>query len=307
MCTAISNFHNTHSFGRTLDVDRSYGEVVIAVPRQLPLTFRRLPAMDEHYAFIGMAADAPDPLLYDGMNEQGLCVAGLNFPLYAVYAPADGIGPTPFELPAYLLAGCATVDEAEARLKSAVIPGIPYSDGLPLTTMHWMVADKHRCIVIESVKEGLKIHDNPTGVMANSPDFPTQLFTLSNYQHLSAAYTENRFASHLPMPVYAAGMGAMGLPGDWSSMSRFARGAFAVANGHEQGAAGTFRLLEAVAIPKGVVKEPDGSDMHTLYTNVCDPATGTYYVRHYTDLAPRVFKLAEYIDGDTMTKMPVTR
>ena len=40
----------------------------------------------EHYAIIGTAIVAEGfPLFYDGMNEKGLCAAGLNFPENAVY------------------------------------------------------------------------------------------------------------------------------------------------------------------------------------------------------------------------------
>ena len=42
--------------------------------------------MDTHFAIMGMGIINNNyPLYYDGVNEYGLCMAGLNFPDNAVY------------------------------------------------------------------------------------------------------------------------------------------------------------------------------------------------------------------------------
>ncbi len=83
---------------------------------------------------------------------------------------------------------------------------------------------------MESVKEGIKIYDNPVGVLTNNPTFDKQLFNLNNYSQLSTENKENTFNSKLTFDTYSRGMGGLGLPGDLSSMSRFVRVAFVKMN-----------------------------------------------------------------------------
>jgi len=76
------------------------------------------------------------------------------------------------------------------------------------------------------MKDGLHIYDNPVGVLTNNPPFDMQMFALNNYAGLSSRQPDNTFADKLKLNAYSRGMGAMGLPGDLSSQSRFIRAAF---------------------------------------------------------------------------------
>lgn len=288
MCTAISYSPHKHYFGRTLDNECSYGEQVTILPRRYPLSFRRMPTSHHHYAMVGVTAGADPALFYDAVNEKGLCAAGLNFPGNARYAtPQQGEeNPTPYELIPWLLGHCATVEQVKQRMQGVRLAAIPYSSELPLTPLHWMVADSRQALVIESTEEGLRLYENPAGVLTNSPPFPQQLFGLENLRHLTCHPTENRFAPYLSPQPYSRGLGAVGLPGDWSSHSRFARAAFILAHAdsgnEEQGdLTQAFHLLEAVTVPRGAVRLPDGRPVYTLYTAVCDATQGVYYIRSY--------------------------
>ncbi|MGH2214092.1 linear amide C-N hydrolase, partial [Enterococcus faecalis] len=77
------------------------------------------------------------------------------------------------------------VDEAKELLETMNLVSINFSETLPLSPLHWLLADKEKSIVIESVKEGLHIYDNPVGVLTNNPPFTYQLFNLNNYRSLS--------------------------------------------------------------------------------------------------------------------------
>ena len=80
MCTAISYERGGRLFGRNLDVDRPYGESVIITPKDYTLSFRKRESIAHHYAFIGAGIERRGyPLYFDGVNEHGLCIAGLNF------------------------------------------------------------------------------------------------------------------------------------------------------------------------------------------------------------------------------------
>ncbi|TAS60218.1 linear amide C-N hydrolase, partial [Lactiplantibacillus plantarum] len=105
------------------------------------------------------------PLYYDAMNEKGLCIAGLNFAGYADYKKydADKVNITPFELIPWLLGQFSSVREVKKNIQKLNLVNINFSEQLPLSPLHWLVADKQESIVIESVKEGLKIYDNPVG------------------------------------------------------------------------------------------------------------------------------------------------
>ena len=98
-----------------------------------------------------------------------------------------------------------------------------FSVQLPLSPLHWIISDKERSITLESVKSGIKIYENPVGVLTNNPTFPEQLFNLNNYMNLSVKTPENTFSKDLELDTYSRGMGAIGLPGDLSSSSRFAK------------------------------------------------------------------------------------
>ena len=108
--------------------------------------------------------------------------------------------------------------------------GTPYSDTLPTAQLHWIIADKSGAITVESVADGLKVYENPVGVLTNNPPFNYQMFNLNNYMHLAVENRENTFAEELNLNQYSRGMGGMGLPGDLSSQSRFVRVAFVKMN-----------------------------------------------------------------------------
>ena len=107
MCTAITFHTKDHYFGRNLDFEQDFGEMVVITPRNYPFSFRKVQPQNQHYAIIGMAVvDNGYPLYFDGSNEKGLSMAGLYFPGNAVYLPEkpgmDNI--TPFEFIPWILA-----------------------------------------------------------------------------------------------------------------------------------------------------------------------------------------------------------
>ncbi|MBR4949710.1 MAG: linear amide C-N hydrolase, partial [Clostridia bacterium] len=86
MCTAITYKTDDFYFGRTLDYEFSYGERVTIAPRNFFLNFKNGETIKSHYAILGMAHVSENyPLFYDGINEKGLAMAGLNFPQNAHY------------------------------------------------------------------------------------------------------------------------------------------------------------------------------------------------------------------------------
>ncbi len=285
MCTAITYQTNDFYFGRTLDYEISFGETVTVTPRRFPLAFRHGGVFRERYAIIGMAHIADGyPLYYDAVNEQGLGMAGLNFVGNACYADPvpDKDNIAQFELIPWLLGNCATVSEARGKLRTLNLTGTPFSDKLPAAQLHWMIADKRESITLESVEEGLRVYDNPVGVLTNNPPFDKQLHGLRHYARLSAkepAYTGDPRA-------YSRGRGALGLPGDLSSQSRFVRAVFtkqhSVAGTTEAESVGQFfHILGTVEQTRGCCELENGEYEITRYTSCCNADKGVYYYTTY--------------------------
>ena len=233
MCTAATYKTKDFYFGRTLDYEISYGETVTVTPRNFKLMFRSVATMEHHFAFIGMAHITENyPLYYDAVNEKGLCIAGLNFVENAHYCEKekgkDNIAQ--WEFIPWIMGQCTTVNEARKLLDRINFLAEPFSPHFPIAQLHWIISDKNSSITVESVKDGIFVYDNPVGVLTNNPPFPVQIFNLNNYMGLSIDTPKNCFSEHLSLNAYSRGMGAIGLPGDLSSMSRFVRVAFTKMN-----------------------------------------------------------------------------
>lgn len=287
MCTAITFKRKNFYFGRTLDLERSYGDEVVILPRNFPLPFREIEALDHHYAIIGMAhVSRGYPLLYDAVNEAGLCMAGLNFPGFAHYKPsAEGKeNVASFEFIPWVLSRCGSVKEVRLKLRNLQLTDISFSEELPTTQLHWIIADQTECITLEPLEDGIRIHENPVGVLTNNPPFDDQLFQLCNYMHLSANPPQNLFSPDIDLKPYSRGMGALGLPGDLSSQSRFVRAAFTKLNsicGEDETVSQFFHILDTVHQTRGCCRLPDGCCEITQYTSCCDAGRGIYYYTTY--------------------------
>lgn len=289
MCTAINFKTKDHYFGRNLDLEYSYQETVTVTPRHYPFLFRKMGQMATHYAMIGMAYIVDGyPLYYDATNEKGVSIAGLRFAGNAFY-PEEIEGKenvSPFELIPWILSQCANMIEVKQLLYCLNLVNLPFSKELPLTPMHWMVSYQEESIVIESKKDGLKVYENPVGVLTNNPPFELQLWNLSNYMGLTREAQQNRFSEKVELKEYSRGMGAMGLPGDLSSASRFVRAAFVLQNSvsgeaEEESVGQFFHILGSVEQQKGCVKLEEGRYEVSVYSSCCNTDKGIYYYVTY--------------------------
>ncbi len=284
MCTSITY---KHYFGRTLDVPFSFGEEIVITPRYYPFSFKEIHCLKTHYAMIGVAKIIEDyPLYYDATNEKGLSMAGLNFPEahYQDYqSTKDNI--TPFEFIPWILGQCSCVEETKKLLEHINLVNISFNEETPLAPLHWIIADQNQAITVECLKDGMRIYDNDIGVLTNSPQFDIQRFVLNNYMHLSIQNPQNTFSNKIDLKAYSMGMGAIGLPGDTSSISRFVRATYtklnAICMDNEYDEVNQFfHILGAVKQIKGCVLV--GQDYETtFYTSCCDMNNCIYYYTSY--------------------------
>ena len=305
MCTAISFKSKDHYFGRNLDYEYPFGEKITVTPRNYPFKFRNGLELKNHYAIIGMALPVGEyPLYFDGTNEKGLSVAGLNFPGNACYmkniSSCENVAS--FEFIPWILTQCANVDEAEKLLESLNITDEAFGKDFHTSALHWIIADKDRSLTLEQTDERLGIYENPVGVLTNNPTFDIQLFNLTNFIALSNREPENYFSDKLKLEQYSRGMGAIGLPGDLSSMSRFVKACFTKLNSvcgesEEESVSQFFHILYSVYQQRGCVKA-EKDYVITHYTSCCNTDKGIYYYTTYDNSSINAVDMhKENLDG----------
>ena len=318
MCTAATFKTKNFYMGRTLDYEFSYGEEITITPRNYEFNFRHAGQLKTHYAIIGMAFVVGGyPLYYDAVNEKGVGMAGLNFVGNAAYEDVilgddtDLDEVSQFEFIPWILSQCESVAEARGRLSHMRLTGTPFSEQLPAAQLHWIIADKDECIVVESMKDGLHVYDNPVGVLTNNPPFPMQMFSLNNYPGVSRKQPDNIFAGQFKLDAYSRGMGGMGIPGDLSSQSRFAKVAFTKLNSiagsdEKESVSQFFHILGSVDQQRGCCEVADGKFEITIYTSCCNATKGIYYYTTYNNHQITAVDMhKENLDSSQLVRYPI--
>ncbi|MBB1086480.1 choloylglycine hydrolase [Limosilactobacillus fastidiosus] len=315
MCTSIIYTAGDSYFGRNLDLEISFGEEVVITPRDYEFKFRKMKSLNHHYAITGMAiVQEGYPLYFDGANEEGLGMAGLNFDGPCHYFPEDPEkdNVTPFEFIPYVLGQCKNVDEVKDLIKNLNLVNINFSEKFPLSPLHWLIADKSgESIVVESTKKGLSVYDNPVGVLTNNPEFPQQLNNLSNYQSVSPAQPTNTLAPNTKLELYSRGLGTHMLPGGMDSESRFVKETFTKMHSPEgkdelENVTNYFHLLHAVEQQKGLDEVAPNTFEYTIYSDGVDLTTGTFYYTTYENNQINAVKLDQSkLDSSELLTYPL--
>lgn len=290
MCSSILYNAGDHYFGRNLDLEISFGQEVVVTPRDYQFDFRQIPALSHHYAIIGMALVKDNyPLYFDGANEEGLGMAGLNFDGPAHYFPVeegkDNV--SPFEFIPYVLGQCKNVNEAKELMKNMSLVNINFSDQLQLSPLHWLIADRSgKSIVVESTESGLHVYDNPVNVLTNNPEFPEHMTNLANYQSVSPAEPANQLAPNVDLGTYSRGLGSHMLPGGMDSESRFVKEVFTLQHAPSgkselENVTNYFHCLHAVEQQDGLDEVAPGQFEYTIYSDGINLSTGSYYYTTY--------------------------
>lgn len=272
MCTAIR--FNGRFFGRTLDFESSFGEQIVATPRESVT----IGDGKNRYSILGVGAVSNGlPLYFDGVNEWGLSMAALSFPGYAVYGLGGGRSVSSSSLILMTLGLCRSLKEAGDMLQNIVISKEGEAD-FGVTPLHWIISDPRSAMVVESVSGGLKLYDSPLGVLTNSPDYSYHMTRLSDCSCLSPKNP----VDYIGKGLYSRGMGAIGLPGDFSSSSRFLRAAYIKENmilsEHDEDMGQAFMAISAMGIPRGAVISDEGLPVYTRYTALIDMMEPAYHL-----------------------------
>lgn len=304
MCTSISMDTGSFCFGRNMDIEFPLPVQTVITPRKFPFRFKSGGVLTEHYAFIGSAVIKQNyPLYCDAMNEYGLCMAGLSFPdnVYLRGHSTEKIEVSPFELIPWVLGSCCDISQAVSLLSRTVVVDEPFNTDTPNTPLHWHIADKNGAVVVECTADGMKLHNDPVGVLTNNPPFDFHIQNLRQYVGITPGYPKNRFLGKYELSPFGRGFGAIGLPGDFSPASRYVRAAFLKYNsicGEEESSriSQFFHVLDNVAMPLGSVFTADGREEYTAYS--CCMSEGVYYFKTYINSRICVVDMRkECVDG----------
>lgn len=301
MCTCIDFKTKDHYFGRNLDLEYRFNEKVVITPRNYKFNLKNGTLITSKYSMIGMATVVNDyPLYAEATNEKDLSMAGLYFPKNAYFFKEKNgkLNLSPYELIPYFLGLYTSVSEIKEVLKNLNITDIPFSKEMPVSDLHWMISDENECIVLEQMEDGLKIYDNPIGVLTNNPPFYYHLNNINNYSNLSPYNTKNMFSSKLNLKQYGQGMGAIGLPGDNSPASRFVRAAFNKLNSKcnnddESSVTQFFHILDSVSMVQGTTITNEEKNDITTYSCCINASKGIYYYKTYTNNQIVAIKMSE--------------
>ncbi len=263
------------------------------------------------YGYVGMNQSFASTYVSDGMNEKGLVVGALYFPHFAQYQEPDSsrIEQTlgSWEVPSYLLATCASVDEAKRALDSLLVAQEPVPNPIPgmkdfVLPLHYYISDAQgNILVVEYIKGQRKEYNNPLGVLTNSPSFEWHLTNLSNYVNLSPENVSSLALSHGTVRGFGQGTGLLGIPGDYTPPSRFVRAVLFTSwvkepkNASDAVRTG-FHLLNAFDIAEGVIRPRKGSPLKeeiTEWVVIHDQTHTKTFFRGYDSLKIQMVDLSQ--------------
>ena len=275
MCTAISISKYKHYFGRTLDLEYNYNENVIIVPRAYNLKFRYNQSNNNHIAFMGIGIIENNyPLFYDGCNEKGLCIAGLNLPFSTTYSEykSNKINLCSFELIPFILSNCANCNEVKSILSKCNITNDSFNNYYNNSKLHFMVSDNKTSIVIEIINKNIIIYNNEYGVLTNEPSFIFHLENIKHYNQIDNLINDKLKGSHL-----------LGLPGDNISSSRFVRSSInkKYFEFNENNISEIFNIFNSVFELNGLSKINDNSFYKTIYISIYNSTDNICYIKTY--------------------------
>ncbi|WP_427813284.1 linear amide C-N hydrolase [Enterococcus sp. 22-H-5-01] len=300
MCTSIKIQAKTGEvfWGRTMDLTMPlfpHGTeefvpcVITSIPANIEIS-SQVKNWQSIYSVIGVGIK-DSPILLDGVNEHGL--AGDTQVLtecgWAELSSIQEKSKVPMlaeELVSYMLTTCKSVSEVKECFEKFMLLNQAYQYGnrsfqYPL---HFSFVDESGDgIVLETNTDGTFKSFDHLNVMTNSPRYDYHQINIRNYIGMSTTNLKNSRTlsdGNTFIPIEnGTGYGMFGLPGDYTSPSRFIR-SFCLSAAldpfeKEQGMNELYSVFRTVIIPKGLEREPNNPKIsdYTRYWsgyNLCE-------------------------------------
>lgn len=295
-----STFKYENCMGRNFDYEISYDEKLQIIERN---------DFNNKYKVMGMTTGLVTyPLLYDGMNEKGLCCSALAFEGNAKYwnikEPQKHCIPS-YNFVFWVLGNHNSVESVIKDLENlngvgVIITDRKYSDDFPNSDLHWFVCDKENSIIIEQTKEGLIWHYGD--VMTNNPPYTAQ-------QKLYKECVKQIGTGHVKDSIYyTRGIETSYLPGSYTSEDRFIRLSW-LKNKMEEcsvesktfiyspnlNVSNSFHLLSSVEQIYSATPVKDKFE-YTIYSVVYDMIDLKIYIKLYPDYTIKIKSLNFLLD-----------
>lgn len=317
-----------HIWGRNYDFNSIAESATTVVPRGLKYYTAGTPydhnlseenIVTAKYAAVGVGTMAMQvtPVFYEGINEKGLMGGQLFYAGFASFP--DVPRPNSQELnPGYVvthaLLQCATVDEVVDLLtKKATCVNQALAGST--ATVHWAFSDRSgETIIIEPDNQQITIYRHTAGVMTNSPDYRWHKQNLLSYLNVKNDEFPDRNMDGIEVQKPFKGTGALGLPGDFTSQSRFIRASFLKYYGikgqnEEEGIQYLFHLLDNVAMPLGIVKVSDHGNQQdydeTIYSAAMCAESLKFYWKSYKNSTVQCVDLNHELNNSEVKSFPL--
>lgn len=285
---------NKHLLGRTYDqFGNLQGNKIVVIPRNYTINLEvnnRNNTAKTKYSYVGMGIlELDTPIISDGINEKGLMGVLLYYPGFAHYNTQKSpraINMNPAFFVTYLLGECANLNELLIKIKDINLTDELISN--EIMTVHYMFSDASgEAIIIEPDEGGISIHRNSVGVLTNSPNYSWHKQNLRNYLGTSNEARPPQNVINYEISEFGEGSGALGLPGDYTPVSRFVRLAFlkqfAVKGENEiSGITKMFRNFSSVEVPEGIIKDNQVYEQTLCISCMCSESL-TYYFKLSTN------------------------
>lgn len=301
MCTGIrlKAQDNSIIYARTLEFAQEINSEIIMIPHEYdfigigPTGKADGLRWKTKYAVVGTNA-AQQTIIIDGINEKGLAGGLFYFPDYAQYqeVPSNKVHESiaSWQLMTLLLTTCQSINEVKELLSKIYVNNAVFSDWGIIPPIHAIIHDLWgNSLVIEYEQGKLNTYENPSGVFTNSPSFDWHITNLSNYINLDVFNVAEKEMSGLKVKPLGQGSGLLGLPGDFTSPSRFIRACIfsqavtGIAN-ETSARNACFHLLNLFDIPFGSVRQKEHDKTiceRTQWTSACDLKNRRYYYKTY--------------------------
>ena len=286
MCTAFSLNNNNHYFGRSLDLEFHYNEQVIIIPKKYKLNYRYTKINDNHLSFFGIGIIANNyPLLYDGCNESGLCIAGLNMPAstnYNIYKTYK-TNLCSFELIPYLLSKCNNCEDVMNMIDTINITNDSFNNDFPVSKLHFIISDKNQSLTLEIINGKINLYKNIYNVLTNEPELKYHEYNINKYSHF-----DNLVKNHIK------GSNLIGIPGDNTSTSRFIKMNFNIKYIKFESVSELFNIYNNVFELNGTNKTLDNKFYKTIYMVIYNSTNKILYFKTYNNSQIYSCKLYNY-------------
>lgn len=232
-CTGISLMAADSSYVQARTIEWAYGELkseYVIIPRGEKLqsytpTGANGLQFTARYGVVGLSVVEKE-FIAEGINEKGLSAGLFFFPDYGDYLGYDvkrnGATLADLQVVQWMLTQFATIEELKAGVESVRIVGLE-----PNAVVHWRIGEPSgRQVVMEIVGGKAHFYENTVGVLTNAPGFEWHLANLSNYVNLRPGSADNYNLGGVVLKPLGGSSAMRGLPGDFTSPSRFVRAAF---------------------------------------------------------------------------------